>query len=334
MLRTLIGLTVVVVAIAPNAGALDGRVEQHTFTGPVTGGPVSYSIYLPPDYDDRAGRYPVVYHLHGLGGSHTGPHTQSVPAAFEQAYASGLIERVIIMFPNAYTNSFWADSINGDKPAESNLVQELIPHVDATYRTRAARHGRIVQGFSMGGFGAAKFASKFPDLFAACVTYDAAFTTWDSMLAFQPAIAAEIFGNDPAYFAQFAPWTFWDQNQDFLRDHMPLRIVVAQLQASNQAFRAFLLSLPITPQYVQTSCGHELGCILNAQGQPSIAFVAPEFASPLPGDLDGNGAVELFDLSTLLSDFGCTTNCPTDLDGDRRTTLAELAILLANFGVR
>ena len=56
----------------------------------------------------------------------------------------------------------------------------------------------------------------------------------------------------------------------------------------------------------------------------------------IPGDLNGDGRVDLADLGILLADFGCTAgpgNCPGDVDGDGDTDLADLGILLANFGL-
>ena len=50
------------------------------------------------------------------------------------------------------------------------------------------------------------------------------------------------------------------------------------------------------------------------------------------GDLDGDGDVDIADLSLLLADFGCTGDCIADLDGDGLTALGDLTILLANFG--
>ena len=63
-------------------------------------------------------------------------------------------------------------------------------------------------------------------------------------------------------------------------------------------------------------------------------FVASLRAAAFPGDLNGDGRVDLADLGILLADFGCTppATCPGDIDGDGDTDLADLGILLSNFG--
>lgn len=50
-------------------------------------------------------------------------------------------------------------------------IEELIPHIDSTYRTIASREGRTLTGFSMGGGIAASLAFKYPDLFSSVVAY-------------------------------------------------------------------------------------------------------------------------------------------------------------------
>jgi endo-1,4-beta-xylanase len=70
-----------------------------------------------------------------------------VPQSFENAAAQNLIGPVIIVFPDGYSDSFWADSIGGDKPAETDVVRQLVPHVDATFRTIADVRSRVMQGF-------------------------------------------------------------------------------------------------------------------------------------------------------------------------------------------
>lgn len=51
----------------------------------------------------------------------------------------------------------------------------------------------------------------------------------------------------------------------------------------------------------------------------------------VPGDLNGDGTVDLTDLGMLLADFGCTGTCAGDVDGDGDTDLSDLGILLSNF---
>ncbi len=50
-------------------------------------------------------------------------------------------------------------------------IEELIPHINSTYRTIPSREGRTITGFSMGGGVAASMAFKYPDLFSSVVAY-------------------------------------------------------------------------------------------------------------------------------------------------------------------
>ncbi len=63
-----------------------------------------------------------------------------------------------------------------------------------------------------------------------------------------------------------------------------------------------------------------------------ISFVGPE---PIPGDLDGDGDVDLTDLAQLLANYGVTEGATYedgDLDGDGDVDLSDLAELLAHYG--
>lgn len=77
---------------------------------------------------------------------------------------------------------------------------------------------------------------------------------------------------------------------------------------------------------------------IGALGDPGAVFFGGAmylFAAPCPAsDLNGDGAVDLADLSILLSDYGCTGGgCDGDLNGDGNTDLADLSEFLADFGV-
>lgn len=257
---------------------LKGVVEKRSFTGPVTGKKIEFSLYLPENYYSTDERYPVVYHLHGLGGSHEGNQTKIVPASFEKAREFGIIGPVIIVFPDGYRDSFWADSWDGSKPAETNIIQELIPYVDANFRTLNSAKFRAVQGFSMGGFGAAKFITKFPEMFTAGIIYDGALLSWAALRLSQPLIAAVIFRSNEVYFNQFSPWYQAEKNQAKLQTRTRLRMVVGALVTLNRDFLRHLTNLSIPVDYIEVPCLHDLNCLLNAEGLASASFLALSFS--------------------------------------------------------
>ena len=57
---------------------------------------------------------------------------------------------------------------------ETYHVGELVPWIDATYRTIAARRGRAIAGLSMGGYGALSYAARHPGTFAAAASFSGA----------------------------------------------------------------------------------------------------------------------------------------------------------------
>ena len=267
------------------ANAVQGSLQAVTFIGPVTGQSISFSLYLPPGYNASTNRYPLIIHLHGIGGTHHGAQTNLVPQSLEAAVAAGIIQPCIVAFPDGYGDSFWADSANSSKPAETNVRSEIIPYLDANYRTVAQRNRRAMQGFSMGGFGAGKFAAKFPELFAACVVYDGALLNWTQIQQRHPVQAAEIFNNNAATFDLYSPWYWLTQNASTLRATMPFRDSVGALTNENRAWRDALIAELVTSEYVETSLPHNLGPLLDAQGFDSWAFIAAAFAA---ADADSN----------------------------------------------
>jgi len=324
---------------ASSAQPLQGTIQQHSFIGPVTGQAVNFNIYLPPGYAQNLGRYPVIYHLHGIGGNQGGGQNTIVPAAFEQAMASRTIGPVIIIFANGYTDAWWANAFDGSKPAETDVISQLIPYVDTHFRTKSFAGARVIEGFSMGGFGATKFYTKFPNQFAACVEYDGAMVTWPVMLQFHASLAASIFNNSETYFNQFSPWYWSTQNAAILQDKPPVRMVIGALVGGNQNFRDHLQSLSIPFDYVTTGCAHDIGCLFTAQGQQSAAFIASHLDLGAPADLDGDGDVDVNDLLALITVWGpCPSpggpgaDCPADLNHDGSIAVTDLLMLITTWG--
>lgn len=331
--------TFLMIVQAAQAQPLRGRVEQRSFVGQVTGKTVFFNIYLPQGYDGGADRYPVIYHLHGLGSNQGGSQNTSVPLSFEKAEDQGIIGPVIVVFPNAYQNSMWADSFDGAKPAETNVIVELIPHVEANFRSLPYRRFRVVQGFSMGGYGAAKFASKFPDRFSAGIIYDGWLTTWDFIRVVFPDIAAEIFNNNEAYFNEYSPYVWTTRNAGVIAETVDLKSAAGILLPDNRRFRDHVASLSIPMAYSETGCGHVLECLLDREGLNAARLIADTFAAPLKGDFDGDQDVDLDDYAEFP---GCmegpdvTPFYPClifDFDGDRDVDLKDADGFLRAFGL-
>lgn len=140
-----------------------------------------YSIYLPPGYDSTDQSYPVLYLLHGAGDDHTGwVQFGQVQHIADKAIAKGKAARMIIVMPDANTGvRGYFNAIDGKFNYEDFFFNELIPHIESTYRVRTDRRYRAVAGLSMGGGGTIFYALHRPDLFAAAAPLSAATGNWD-----------------------------------------------------------------------------------------------------------------------------------------------------------
>jgi S-formylglutathione hydrolase FrmB len=104
---------------------------------------------------------------------------------------------MIAVLVNGMRDSLYCDSPDGKIPVESVIVKELVPHVDAAYRTVANRQGRSVEGFSMGGFGARRLGFKYPEVFGAVGMMAGVYQDVESVvLPRVPDIAQKMFGGD------------------------------------------------------------------------------------------------------------------------------------------
>ena len=119
-------------------------------------------VYLPPGYAGGSDRYPVLY-------LHDGQDTLDFGAmdtVLDNLIAAKAIPPILaVMVPPVRREEEYRMS-----PAfEAFFVQEVVPAVDARYRTRASPAGRAVGGISMGGTAALSLALGHPDVFGACI---------------------------------------------------------------------------------------------------------------------------------------------------------------------
>ena len=170
----------------PWKAELAGRIDEHVFTSELLrGNPLGdpherpLLVYVPPGYDDEPDkRYPSVYVIQGYTGQVTmwqnreafqQPFTETADAVF----ARGQAPPAIVVYVDAWTaygGSQFVDS-PGTGRYHSYLCDEVVPWVDANYRTERSAAKRAITGKSSGGFGAMITPMLRPDLFGALATH-------------------------------------------------------------------------------------------------------------------------------------------------------------------
>jgi S-formylglutathione hydrolase FrmB len=256
------------------------RLVPMQFVGPISGQPVLFNVYLPPGYDSGTASYPVLYDLHGLTDSrdtNPGPVIRS----FEAGMRNRVIGPLIVVFPQSFAEAYYANSRDGARPGETQMIGELVPYVDQNFRTLAHRARRGVSGFSMGGFGALAYATKYPYRFSVGIGYDSALDTWETLVGRRAYIATAAFGNDEPYFDQISPWANATLNAAALTESSTLRVVPGdQYRDFNAVFRDHLTALGIPHGFAQTDCPHAYDCLIDREGANSWAVIQAAFAQP------------------------------------------------------
>jgi enterochelin esterase-like enzyme len=127
-----------------------------------------FAIYLPPDYELSQRAYPVLYLLHGAGDDQTGwVQFGEVQRIADKAILEGKATPMIIVMPDANTGKRgYFNDIKGDWKYEDFFFQELMPHVEKTYRIKKEKRYRAISGLSMGGGGTFIYALRHPELFS------------------------------------------------------------------------------------------------------------------------------------------------------------------------
>ena len=170
---TLVG-SLVVPGSSAQPTAAPGVISPASVRSATLGENINYNVYLPAGYADSTRRYPVLYLLHGRGDS-MAAWTQ-VKSRLDELIGSGEIPPTIAIMPDApwssraswYVDSAYRGADPG-RPVETAFFRDLIPHVDASYRTIADRTGRAVAGYSMGGAGALRYSLAHPEIFGASI---------------------------------------------------------------------------------------------------------------------------------------------------------------------
>lgn len=255
-------------------------MKYETFASKLAGTDVSYLIYLPPGYaENQNQRYPVVYWLHGRGGSQTGAGVFA--GRLDAAIKAGKAPATIVVGVNGRKTSSWVDTFDDKSPVQSVIIKELIPHIDATYRTIARREGRAIEGFSMGGAGAPKIGFKHPDLFGTVGVIAGALHDLASYKSRGTAFQ-DIYGGNEEYYQASDAWSVLEKNAGAIRDRTFVRVAVGgkdNLLEKNTAYHELLTKLRIEHEFdVIPDAVHNPGQVYDGLGDKTWAFYTKAFA--------------------------------------------------------
>ena len=243
---------------------------------------VSYHIYQPPQYDaEPTRRFPVLYWLHGTGGGLGG--IAPVAAHFDAAIRSGRIPPMLVVFANGMTSSMWADSKDGRTPMETVVARDLVAEVDARFRTVATREGRILEGFSMGGYGVARIGLRYPERFGAISMLAAGPLDLDfdgprarANPAERARIFREVYSDDLAYYRAQSPLTVAESFAQRAGARVRLRIVVGDADntaPASAAFSTLLRGLGVAHEYILLpNVDHDTMALFAALGERNWSF--------------------------------------------------------------
>jgi enterochelin esterase-like enzyme len=149
-----------------------GRTETIEYDSKSVGTRRKMLVYTPPGYsDDR--KYPVLYLLHGIGGDETEWQRFAKPGTIlDNLIADRKATPMIVVMPNgrAQPNDRAEGDVFRSAPAfaafEKDLLDDVIPTIEARYSVQANREHRSIAGLSMGGGQALNFGLAHLDKFA------------------------------------------------------------------------------------------------------------------------------------------------------------------------
>lgn len=195
-------------AVSDDGQGAAPQVETRSFESTALHRAMRYQIYLPPGYGGGARRYPVLYMLHGMGGSDAEWREYGLLDAAQRMIARREIEPFIIVMPQG-DRSYWMDHAGGDRETWGTYTaRDVVADVESRFRAVPERAQRAIGGVSMGAHGALQLALNHPRTFGVVGGHS---------LVLRPFDQAPPFFGGPADFAQRDPMTIIASRPDLAR---------------------------------------------------------------------------------------------------------------------
>ena len=124
------------------------------------------TVYTPPGYMNGAEKYPVLYLVHGAGDSYDSwTSVGHAHLILDNLIAEGKAVPMIVVMPFGHTPDRPGGNMLANTDFGDDLIKDLIPYVDANFRTLASQENRAMAGLSMGGSHTLRFGLTHPELF-------------------------------------------------------------------------------------------------------------------------------------------------------------------------
>ncbi|HSF52292.1 MAG TPA: alpha/beta hydrolase-fold protein [Algoriphagus sp.] len=204
------------------------------------------TVYLPPDYDQGIQRYPVIYVLHGYGGTDSIMMNKWInfKLLMDEGISTGIIRPMIVVAPNSMTKlqgSFYTNSSVTGNWADY-IAKDVVQYMDSNFRTIADRNSRGLCGHSMGGNGALKLGMQYADTFSAVYALSPAVLNWHGDFSLSsPAfkLVSELKSVDEIVNAL-------EESGDFNSFYAGVITAMARVYSPNAADKELLADLPVT----------------------------------------------------------------------------------------
>ena len=199
-----------------------GRIDCNALQSHILAEAVHYCVMLPHGYDAATTghspqRYPMLYFLHGLGDNEQTLFKGGGWDVVEDLRQKRQISDYLVVAPEG-KRSFYINSADGRVRYSDFLIREFIPYIESHYSIRRERSARAISGFSMGGYGALRFAFAHPELFSSVSAQSAALIA-ESPHQTMNGLLGTVFGNpiDLGHWNQNSPFVLAKRNRALIR---------------------------------------------------------------------------------------------------------------------
>jgi enterochelin esterase family protein len=171
-----------------------GEIRIRPYFSKTTGRFRRAYVYTPPGYDaDNQTRYPVLYLQHGSGENETSWTWQGkANLILDNLIADGTALPMIVVMDQGYAAKPGQEAgagSRGNEAFEEMVIRDLIPLIDATYRTQTGRHDRAIAGLSMGAGQAMRIGLGNLDKFASVGAFSGGSRNFDPATSYSGVMA-------------------------------------------------------------------------------------------------------------------------------------------------